>query len=85
MHATRLLQPPGSADSTICCTHSLSFDAPRREQNLVQLIVLLVALTQTMIIHRLQHYQMTDIVVIFDRVFRCLIPLVLCAPLGLNP
>lgn len=45
--------------------------------NLVQLIVLLVALTQTMIIHRLQHYQMTDIVVIFDRVFRCLIPLVL--------
>ena len=45
--------------------------------NLMQLIVLLLALAQTMIIHRLLHDQQTYLVIIFDRVFRLLIPLLL--------
>ena len=45
--------------------------------NLMQLIVLLLALGQTMIIHRLIYRQETYLVIIFDRVFRLLIPLLL--------
>jgi len=53
--------------------------------NLMQLVVLLIALAQTMIIHRLEHYQLNDIVIIFDKVFRVLIPLVLypCSVVGM--
>jgi hypothetical protein len=45
--------------------------------NLMQLVILLLALAQTMALHRLDHAKMNDFVVIFDRVFRVLMPLLL--------
>ena len=43
--------------------------------NLMQLMVLLVALSQTMVIHRLACRKHNDLVIIIDRVFRYLLPL----------
>ena len=42
--------------------------------NLMQLLVLLTALMQTMVIHRLAYRKQTVTVIVFDRVFRFLIP-----------
>jgi len=45
--------------------------------NLMQLIVLLIALTQTMIVHRLDHRKMSDLLIFFDKVSRVIIPVML--------
>ena len=42
--------------------------------NLVQLVVLLLALIQTMVLHRLEHAKHSDLVIVFDKVFRVFIP-----------
>ena len=42
--------------------------------NLMQLVVLLLALGETMVLHRLEHLKMNDLVVVFDRTFRVLMP-----------
>ena len=46
----------------------------------MQLILLLIALTQTMVIHRLEHYQMSDVVIIADKVLRIMILTAPCIP-----
>jgi len=45
--------------------------------NLMQLVVLLITLAQTMIIHRLDHSKCPDVLVFFDRVSRVVIPCLL--------
>jgi len=45
--------------------------------NLMQLMVLLIALGQTMIIHRLDHGKKSDLLVFFDKVSRVVIPCLL--------
>jgi len=45
--------------------------------NLMQLSVLLIALAQTMVVHRLDHNKMGGVLVFFDRVSRIVIPLLL--------
>jgi len=52
--------------------------------NLVQLLILLVALAQTMLLHRLMHHKMIDTVVLCDRVFRILIPCLLYPSIALG-
>ena len=53
--------------------------------NIMQLLVLLVALFQTMVLHRLDHAQHSDLVIMYDHVFRVLIPILLwpCATFGM--
>lgn len=50
----------------------------------MQLVVLLLALLQTMVIHRLAYRKLTVVVIVFDRVFRFLIPSVLYPSLVLG-
>lgn len=53
--------------------------------NLLQLIVLLFALMQTMVLHRLEHAKCSDLVIVFDKVFRVFIPFCLypCSTTGM--